>query len=502
MAEPAASALTWPDYAILLGSLAALVAIGGAFSGQQRGTADFFLARRRIPWWAACLSFLATEISAVTIIAVPATAYSENWEYAQFFVGSSLAKLAVAYLFIPAFYRYDCTTIYEFLRHRFGQASQVTGSIFFFVTRLLGSGVRLMAAALAVAVLVGWPLWATIALFTVVSIAYIGLGGVKAVVWTNVFQATMFLVGGTMTVGFLAFSIDGGLPAMLRTAAEAGRLGMINWGPAPGAPDFWRRVLTDPNIVWLAVLNGFVGSMAAFGTDHDLMQRLLTVETRQESQRTLSLTPIGTLVTLLIYLAIGAGLHTYYAQHPAQALPRPDEIFPFFIRSAMPELLRGLMLSAIVLASIDSPLGSLAASFVTDIYRPLLVPGKTERHYVSVSRAAVIVFGLILAALAYGFSFFDRFLWLAFKIAGVTFGSLLGVFLLGLVTRVRANRANVAAMVIMALVNLALLVLAETGRLALGWSWLVILGTVGTMALSPVLAKVLDRSPARRPSSA
>src|SRR5712692_249227 len=371
-----ASALTWPDYAILLGSLATLVAMGGAFSGEQRGTADFFLARRRIPWWAACLSFLATEISAVTIIAVPATAYSENWEYAQFFVGSSLAKLAVAYLFIPAFYRYDCTTIYEFLRHRFGPASQVTGSIFFFITRLLGSGVRLMAAALAVAVLVGWPLWVTIALFTMVSIAYIGLGGVKAVVWTNVFQASTFLIGGALTVGFLAFSIDGGLGAMLGTAAEAGRLSVINWGPAPGAPDFWRRVLTDPNIFWLAILNGFIGSMAAFGTDHDLMQRLLTVETRGESQRTLSLTPIGTLVTLLIYLAIGAGLYTYYAQHPGARVPRPDEIFPFFIRSAMPELLRGLMLSAIVLASIDSPLGSLAASFVTDIYRPILVrPG-------------------------------------------------------------------------------------------------------------------------------
>src|SRR5207245_727040 len=193
----------------------------------------------------------------------------------QFFVGSSLANLAVAYLFIPAFYRYDCTTIYEFLRHRFGPASQVTGSIFFFITRLLGSGVRLMAAALAVAVLVGWPLWATIALFTVVSIASIRLGGVQAGGWSNGFRA----------------------------------------------------------------------------------RTLLTVETRGERQRTLALTPIGTLVTLLLYLAIGAGLFTFYAQHPGEALPRPDEIFPFFIRTVMPELLRGVMLTAIVLASIDSPLG-------------------------------------------------------------------------------------------------------------------------------------------------
>src|SRR5438067_10143960 len=157
-----ASTLTWPDYAILLGSLLALIAIGGAFSGEQRGTADFFLARRRVPWWAACLSFLATEISAVTIISVPATAYSENWEYIQFFVGSSLAKFAVAFLFIPAFYRHDVTTIYEFLHDRFGRASQVAGSVFFFVTRLLGSSVRLMAAALAVAILMAWPVAPTI----------------------------------------------------------------------------------------------------------------------------------------------------------------------------------------------------------------------------------------------------------------------------------------------------------------------------------------------------
>ena len=486
--------LTWPDYAVVLASLVVLLAIGGAFTRQQHGTSDFFLARRRIPWWAASLSFLATEISAVTIIAVPATAYRENWEYAQFFIGSSLAKFVVALLFIPAFYRYNCVTIYEFLAHRFGTASQVTASIFFFISRLLGSGVRLMAACVAVAVLMGWPVWPTIVLFSLVSIVYIALGGVKAVVWTNVFQAVMFLVGGGLTVAFLVSQIDGGVVAMFRTAAEAGRLNVINWGPAPGDADFWPRVLSDPSIVWLAVLNGIVGSTAAFGTDHDLMQRLLTVETRKQSQRTLAVTPLGTLVTLAIYLSIGAGLFTYYAQHPTAGLPRPDEIFPFFIRTAMPEVLRGVMLAAIVLASIDSPLGSLSASFVTDIYRPLLVRGRSEAHYLRVSRAAVVAFGVLLALLAWGFSFFSGFLWLAFKIAGVTFGSLLGVFLLGLATKqAGADRANAVAMVIMAVVNLVLLVLSETGRIGLGWSWLVILGTAGTMVLSLLLAPLLDR---------
>jgi SSS family solute:Na+ symporter len=481
----AASSLTWPDYVVVVLALAILVAIGVAFSREQRDTSDFFLARRRVPWWAACLSFLATEISAVTIISVPATAYSENWEYFQFFVGSSLAKLAVAFLFIPAFYRHDVTTIYEFLAHRFGRATQVTASLFFFVTRLAGSGVRLMAAALAVSILAGWPMVPTLLVFTIVSIVYIATGGVKAVVWTNVFQALAFLVAGGVTLAYLLAHIDGGFATVMRVAGEAGRLNVVNWGPAPGAPDFWRRVLTEPNIVWVAILNGLVGSMAAFGTDHDLMQRLLTVETRGESQRTLALTPVGTLLTLSIYLGLGASLYTFYAQHPGLPVSRPDEILPHYVQQVMPAVLRGVMLSAIVLASIDSPLGSLAASFVTDIYRPLPGRDRDERHYLRVSRGAVIVFGAVLAVIAYAFSFFDNILWLAFKIAGVTFGSLLGVFLLGLLTRRRVgDGANVAAMIVMAAVNLVLLVCSELKILNFAWSWLVILGTLGTMGLA------------------
>jgi SSS family solute:Na+ symporter len=489
--------VTWPDYLVLAGALAVLVAIGLVLTRQQHDTQDFFLARRRVPWWAACLSFLATEISAVTIISVPATAYGKNWEYFQFFIGGSLAKWAVALLFIPAFYRHDVTTIYEFLAHRFGRASQVTASIFFFVTRLAGSGARLTAACLAVSVLMGWPLGPTIAVFTAVSIVYIATGGVKAIVWTNVVQAALFLVAGLATLGYLVTVIDGGMAAIASTAGEAGRLQVFNWGPAPGAPDFWSRLFRDPNIVWVAVLNGLIGSMAAFGTDHDLMQRLLTVETRRRSQRTLALTPLGTLVTLLVYLSLGAALFTFYAQHGAPPIGHADEILPHFVREAMPAVLRGLMLTAIVLASIDSPLGSLAASFVTDIYRPLIARGRSERHYLRVSRAGVAGFGVVLGVLAWGFTFVPgHTLWLVFKIAGVPFGSLLGVFLLGLLTRrTVADAANVAAMIAMAAVNLTLLVLSEQGVIDFPWSWLVIVGTAGTMGLAVALTPLL-RAPA------
>ncbi|MDD5642848.1 MAG: sodium/solute symporter [Syntrophales bacterium] len=480
---PGGSSLTWPDYAVVLLLLTLLIFVGIWFGREEKSTNDFFLGGRQIPWWAACLSFVATEISAVTLIAVPAVAYMENWEYAQFFIGSFLARIVIAFLFIPAFYRFNCTSIYEFLGHRFGPETQIAGSILFFITRLLASGVRLMVACLAVSILIGISLMPTILLFSLVCILYIAWGGIKAVVWTNVVQALTFTLAGVVAIGFLLTQIDGGAGAVMAIAGGAGKLKVFNWGPAPGLGGYLQSLLTDPNIFVLATLNGFFGSMAAFGTDQELMQRLLTVETRRESQKTMLLTPIGSFVVMMIFLFIGACLYTFYTQHPGLALPaKLDKVFPHFIEQTMPPLMRGLMLAAIVMASIDSPLGSLTSSFVTDIYRPVIFQSGSERHYLFVSRICVVVFGVILAAIAYFFSHLEKFLWLAFKIGGVTYGSLLGVFLLGLLTHRRGNRIHVAAMTLSALAMLALLILSEKGILPLGWTWLLLIGTFLTFA--------------------
>jgi len=470
-----------------------MVVVGAWFEKRQTGTQEFFLGSRNVPWWAACLSFVATEVSAVTIISVPATAYRENWEYLQFFIGSAAARLIITYLFIPAFYRFNCTTIYEFLGMRFGRLTQTTASLFFFVTRLMGSGVRLMAACLAISVLMGWHILPVIVSFILISVVYTGLGGMRAVIWTNVIQAVVFIAGGLTTIAFLLHKIDGGITTVMHVAGGAGKLDVMKWGPRLSELDSWTAIMSDPNIWWLAILNGLFGSMAAFGTDQDLMQRLLTVETRRESQRTMALTIPTSLSVLLIHLCIGAGLYVFYLQNPALPLPaKLDAIFPHFIGHVMPPVMRGVLLSAIVLASIDSPLASLATSFVTDIYKPLR-PGLPDGTYLRVSRWCVAAFGAILAALAYALSFFDQILWLAFKIGGVTFGSLLGVFLLGLLTQRRSNRANAWSMVASAMLMLVLLVLSEKKILPVGWSWLVIWGTVLTFAGGLLLAPLLDQ---------
>lgn len=487
-----AAGLTGLDFAVVAACVAAVVAIG-FIGGRGSGTTeDYMLGGRSMPVWAAVLSFLATEISAMTIIGVPATGYRENWQYMQFFIGSTAARFTVAALFIPAFYAYKCTTVYEYLYHRFGPKTQYAATLLFFVTRLLASGVRLMAACVAISVLLGVGLKPVIAAFTVVGIAYIGFGGVRAVVWTNVFQAGVFMGAGVVTLLYLWWRVDGGLPEACRVASAAGKLSLFNWGPPAGEPGFWAKFFSDPNILWVAILNGYFGSMAAFGTDHEMTQRVLTLSSRKESQRTMILSAVGGLLALLVFLPIGTGLFVFYSQHPEMALPQAlDKIYPHFASQIMPSPLKGLVLAAIVMASIDSPLASLSAAFVNDLYRPLLAPGRPDKHYLWVSRVCVGVFGLLLAAIAYGFSFYDKMLWLAFKIGGVTYGSLLGAFLYGLLTKAKgSDGGNVAAMAAMVGVNAWLLVLTEHKVLALGWSWLILIGTAGTFALAAALGRL------------
>lgn len=481
------SVLGWLDYLIIASAMAVLLTIAYFTGKEEKDTQDFFLGRRKIPGWAACLSFVATEISAMTIVGVPATGFRENWQYLQFFIGSASARILIAYLFIPAFYKYNCTTIYEFLKHRFGPQTQYAGSAFFFITRLLASGVRLYAASLAVSVIMGWSLPKTIFMFTVISMAFIAFGGIKAVVWTGAFEAMTFYVAGAGIAVYIFLNIQGGFSELWRVAGEAGKLSLFNFG--------WS--VKDPNVLWIAILNGLFGSMAAFGTDQELMQRLLTVDTRKDSQKTLIYTIFATLPITVTYLAVGTLLFVFYKQHPALPLPdNTDKILSHFVVNVLPTGLKGLMLAAIIMASIDSPLNSLSSSFVTDIYRTLMVRGAAEKHYLGVSRVSVVFFGLVLAALAYYCRSFEGMLWFAFKINGVTAGSLLGVFLLGLITRRRANRANVAAMIISALAMAVLLVLSEKKIIGLGWSWLIVIGTAVTFVLGYVFGPLMESTPA------
>jgi SSS family solute:Na+ symporter len=472
-----------PDLAITFLAVALLPVISWILGRRETTTEDFFLGSRKIPGWAAGLSLVAAEVSALTIVGVPAAAYSENWRYLQFFIGSAAARIAVAFLFIPVFYRYQCTSIYEYLRHRFGPETQYTGSIFFFITRLVASGVRLYAACMGVSVIMGWTLGRAVLLFTVVSILFIAVGGIKAVVWAGAYQAVVFFAAGAVLLAYLIGRIEGPLAEALQTAAEAGRLSIFDF----------RLNLNEPTTFWAGTANAFFIGLAVFGTDQEMVQRLLTVETRRKSQHTIYMTIAAGLPVLLLYLAIGTGLYLFYQQHPDLPAPgKAKEVLSYFITHSLPTGLKGLLLSAIILAGIDSPLSSLTSSFVSDIYRPLLRPDASQRHYLIVSRIGVAGFGVILALIALGCAPVENILWFAFEIFSVTGGATLGVFLLGTLTKTCANRENVIAMIASTGAMTALLLLKKFGRIDLAWSWLIVLGTFTTMIISYLLTLIFD----------
>jgi len=462
-----------------------LFVISYFFAREERDTNDFFLGRRRVPAIVACLSFVAGEISALTIVGFPATAYSENWEYVQFFIGSAAARIFVAFVFIPVFYQHNCTSIYEFLRHRFGPETQYAGSIFFFITRLIGSGVRLYAACLGVALIMGWSLGQTLLLFTVVSIAFIAFGGIKAVVWAGAYQALVILAAGVALVVYLATRIEGGLGAAWQIADQAGRLSMFRFD----------LNINDPTTFWAGSINAFVLGMASFGTDQENVQRLLTVKTRRLSQQTLVSTIATVIPITCLYLAIGTLLYVFYQQHPQVPAPaQAKEVLSYFVAHSLPVGLKGLLLGAIVLASIDSPLSSLCSSFVTDIYRPLIKKDASERHYLWVSRLGIVGFGLVLALIAWACGPVKNILWFAYQVFSLTGGAILGVFLLGLLTRRKANRGNVLAMILSTVLTTSLMILSKRGDIPLAWSWLIVVGTVTTMGIGYILGSPSQRS--------
>jgi SSS family transporter len=488
------------DALVFLSSFAALFLIAALAGRKESDTRDFFLGARGVPVIVATLSFVATEVSAVTITNVPGTAFTENLQYLQFYIGSAASKLFVAFLFLPVFYRHNCTSIYEYLRARFGAGSQYCGSIFFFITRLLASGARLYAACLAIAWIMDWSLLQSLLLFTVVSIAFIAFGGIKAVVWTGAYQAAVFYLAGGAVAAYILLHISGGFREILEVAGQAGRLSVFKF-------DFQ---LNNPTTFWAGTANAFFVGLAMFGTDQELVQRLLTVRTRQASQKAIVSTILAALPVVVIYLLIGTLMFVFFARNPDPALPgKAKDVFPYFIRHCLPAGLKGLVLAAIVLASIDSPLASLSSSFVSDIYRPLIRRNATERHYLAVSRVGVVAFGTILAGVALACQGADNILWLAFQIISVTGGSMLGVFLLGLLTRRGGNRANIIAMTANAALMAALLLASNFGPIGLrnflglthqaapagervlvplAWSWLIVIGTGATFVLGYVLS--------------
>jgi solute:Na+ symporter, SSS family len=450
MEHPGLSTLDW---AVVAAFLAGVLLIGIRASGVQRSTRDYFLGGRTLPWWAVALSIIATETSAATYIGMPGQAYRSDWAFLQMVLGFIAARIFIAFFFLKAFYRAEVVTVYGWLRERFGEGARVTAAILFLCGRVIGSGVRLYAACIALQVAAGWTgdasTIAAIAVLGLLSLAYTLFGGIRAVVWTECILGTTFLLGGLAAAAILLAKIPGGLDGARSLPEFADKLRIFHLGPPEGVG--W---LTTYRPLAIGLTGGFVLSLATHGTDQDMVQRMLTCPDARRGARSLIASAILVLPMNVVFLSVGSLLYFYHRLRPEAAMPgvtNPDHHFLLFIANEVPVGLAGLILAGLFAAAVSSHtsvLNALASTTVADFYRPHLRPDASESHHLAASRVFTAAWGVLLILVAAGFVGSSKNL-LDIALSSLTYfyGSLLGVFLLGLFTRRGSSASATAGMV-------------------------------------------------------
>jgi SSS family solute:Na+ symporter len=482
-------ALGFLDLAIVLSYFAAVILVGIHFGSKQekKNLQNYFSGDRRLPWGAVLGSLVATEISAATFLATPGVGFSENMGFLQMGVGSILARIFIAGVFLGAFYKFRYLSIYQYLADRFGGGSQRTAAVFFLLSRLMASAVRLMIAATGLHVILGFSFFWTTAGFAGLCLLYAGWGGIKAVIWTDCVQGIVFLTAAVVMIGVLQTTVGWG--EILRVGAETGRLEVFQWRPV-------NSVAIDSNWFLLMALFGFVNTLAMMGTDHDFTQRVLTCKNVRDARRGVILSGFISIPVASLFLLIGIGLFAYYQQIGEAGLPvkwvdgvssvDSDRVFPHFIATALPTGLVGLMLCGVLAAamsSLDSAMAALSSSVVVDLFKPFSKKTINASGQVWIARGCMLLVSIFLVGIAWLLQHGGQFIWLAFKVAGVTYSGLLGVFLVGLLTRRGDDRWNLVAMFSGCACTLILLLLAERGMIQLAWQWPMLFGVILTFLL-------------------
>jgi solute:Na+ symporter, SSS family len=463
------------DSGVLFLYFLAIIAIGLFMGRRERNLEDFALGARQIPWWAVLASIIAAETSAGTFFGTPGEGFAlRNYTYVQLAFGTILARILVSFIFIKPYYDYKVYSIYEYLTARFGVPTKNAASAVFMITRLLASGARLYVAAIALAL--GYEMirgvrpgqtetliiyvGAIVALVILTAI-YTTLGGIKAVIWTDLIQASIMIGSALTALALLYFAIPGGWHEI---AARHGGFHISDFfttGLNP-AQTGWQRVKGMFEIEY-TIFAGLIGStfitMATHGTDQDMVQRMLTAPDVRRSRRSLVLSGLADIPIVLTFLSIGLLLWTYYQVHPDPTLPKtPNETFCHFILYQMPVGLRGLLIAGIfatAMGSLSTALNALATSFTRDWYETYINRTSTSTQSLRAVRWATVWFALLMMVVASTTSYLVivhpnvRIIPIVLGIFGYTYGSLLGVFLCGMFTRRRGNNfGNIFAMII------------------------------------------------------
>src|SRR6266567_6048927 len=485
------------DLALIVVYLVGITLFGLRFrSGKDpnaRSLRSYFLADQKIPWWAIALSIVSAETSTLTIISIPGVAFAGDFGFLQVVIGYMIGRIVVAMLFLPRYFQGQMLTAYQLIDQRFGRTLHKVTAGLFLLTRAAAEGVRVFAVSIVVGIAIGTGDVLSIGIITALTLLYTFEGGMAAVIWTDVVQMCIYIAGTVVAISTLGSHVPGGWSQIHEVAAAAGKFHLFSFA----------LNLTQTYTLWAGVLGGTFLTMASHGTDQLMVQRMLAARSLRESR--LALLSSGAVIFLqfTLFLLIGAGLYVFYGLHPA-TFRTNDYIFPSFIVHEMPVGVAGLLIAAILAAAmsnLSAALNSLSSTTVVDFYMHYR-PQADDRERMMISRSSTVMWALVLFAVAV-YSVFaggkGHVVEVGLSIASVAYGALLGVFLLGTLTRYATQGGAIVGMICGFALNLLLWL--DPNPITLGpvtiphvaFTWYVLIGSVVTFGVGTVASLLLPR---------
>lgn len=458
------------DLAVIVAYLLFITWFGARFKEDQATLKDYFLGGRGAPWWAIAFSIVSAETSTLTVIGTPALSFAGNFTFLQLILGYLLGRIVISVLFLPHYFRGEMFTAYELMQRRFGQRVRKFTAGTFLVLRALAEGVRVFAISIVISVVLGWGELPSIVLIVCLTLFYTFEGGMTAVIWTDVVQMVLYVAGALVSFFVILHLTPGGWTHAIALGEATHKFQMFDFRASFSAAFFQRNYS-----FWAGLIGGCFLTTASHGTEQLLVQRLLAARNERDSRMALFASWAVVFFQFALFLMIGVLLYVYYSSLGKPAPTVPERTYPEFIWNHLPVGIAGLVIAAILAAAmsnLSAALNALASTTIMDFLKPLR-PKHSEAQLLRFARWATVVWGIILFCIGLTARHWGRVLEAGLSIASVLYGALLGVFLLGVLTKRPGEWAAILGMSAGFLATILL-------RNHVAYTWYVLIGSSTT----------------------
>jgi solute:Na+ symporter, SSS family len=480
--------MRWLDYGVIITYLLGITAFGFRFRESQKSLKDYFLGGKNAPWWAIGFSIVSAETSTLTVIGTPGISFNGNFGFLQVVFGYLLARIIISTLFLPQYFRGEMFTAYELMLRRFGPNIRKLTAGSFLGLRALAEGVRVFAISIVVSIILGTGEIVSEVVIVSLTLLYTFEGGMTAVIWTDVVQMFLYVAGAVLSLFVILDQIPGGWAHVVQMAGDAGKFQVFDFAVS-ATPEFFQKTYS----FWAGILGGCFLTTASHGTEQLMVQRLLSAKNEKESRLALFSSWLVILFQFTLFLIIGVTLWVYYKDTGLTAPNPPDRIYPKFIWEFLPPGISGLVIAAILAAAmsnLSAALNALSSTTVMDFLKPFDVLAnkeKSDAHYLGLAKKITVVWCVVLFGIGILARQWGSVLEAGLGIASIVYGSLLGVFLLGLLTKRTGEKAAMTGMA----TGLSVMLYVKFGT-SIAWTWYVLIGSSVTFLVGLAASYVIS----------